>query len=318
MSDTPTNHQNDSGAEPRLGLALGGGGARGLSHVGALQVFEEEGIPIAAVAGVSIGAIVAGLYALDPDGKSLEQRLRETENTPAHQRRCRQMALGQERFCSRGVWSRVYYALKAVWLLLRLVGTGSAFTRTLHRGLVASLVPDCDMAELKLPFAALAVDFDTTENVVLDSGNLREACTAGSAIPCIFPLERLDGRMLADATAVCAVPVQVAREHLRCDIVIAIDVGGRLGPLEELNRGHKVAARLTAILSTRVNSPILADAEIVIRPALEEMSWTDFSSLKEPLQAGRAAATAALPEIRAAIDRWRSTGMRQDRKQGIT
>ncbi len=199
----------------RVTLALGGGAARGLAHVGILRAAEEEGVDVAAVAGTSMGAVVGGLWATGLDAAEIEG-----------------LVLGLD------------------WPRLGRVLLGSLLGTALH-DLLRDLFGSTLIEDLDRPFAAVCADYDTGEEVAVTRGPLADAVRASSAIPGLLAPLRLGGRTLADGALVAPVPVRAAR-GLADDPVVACNVlrlASRLEPATELalrstpRRGFNAAAR---------------------------------------------------------------------------
>ncbi|MCX7844384.1 MAG: patatin-like phospholipase family protein [Candidatus Bipolaricaulota bacterium] len=184
----------------RVGLALGAGGARGAAHVGVLKVLERAGIPVAAIAGASIGAMVGGAYAAGVPLARIEAE-----------------------------WLTASRAKLLKSFLPTFPRTGLSSGAGLRRYLRA-LLGDVRIEELPIPFAAVATDLDTGAAVVLRSGPLVEAICASTAIPGVFQPVRWEGRLLVDGGMVEPLPVRVCRE-LGAEVVIAVDTNPVPRPL---------------------------------------------------------------------------------------
>lgn len=192
-------------ATPRVGLALGSGGARGAAHVGVLKVLEREGIEVAAIAGSSIGAMVGGAYAAGLPLSRIEEEWL-TAN------RARLLRSFLPTFPRAGLSS------------------GAGLRRYLRE-----ILGDVRVEDLPTPFAAVATDLDTGEAVVLRRGPLVEAIRASTAIPGIFQPVRWEGRLLVDGGMVEPLPIPVCRE-LGAEVVIAVDVNPKPKPIAAQSR----------------------------------------------------------------------------------
>jgi NTE family protein len=197
------------GGKPRIGLALGGGGARGLAHVLVLELFDELGLKPCAIAGTSVGALIGALYASGMSGRKIHDLVERHLISHAEGRRAR---------------------LKKQTEFLKWVGPlvpdlkhgGMIKPDRFLRQLLGGITKD-RFEELEIPLIAVATDFWTGEEVVFDRGPLMPAIRASIAIPAVFPPLALDGRVLVDGGLVNVVPFS----HLkgRCDLTIAVDVG---------------------------------------------------------------------------------------------
>jgi NTE family protein len=262
------------GLPPMVALVLGGGAARGFAHVGVLQVLEEAGIPVELIVGTSVGSLVGAIYA---DGKDSRQLARIA------------VALDRGDFFD-------FSAGRAVF------GVGLAKGEKLAR-FVEQNVSHRRIEELPIPFAAVATDLDTGERVVLADGSVVEAVRASCAIPGVFEPVHARGRLLVDGGVVANLPVGVARD-LGADVVIAVDVSAVAGRAEPDNF-MDVLFRALNILVHRDTSEAARLADVVIVPAIGELELLDFDEKDRARQAGAAAARAALPAIREALERAR-------------
>ena len=281
-----------------VALALGGGGARGLAHIGVLAVLEEAGIPVAAIAGTSAGAVVGAMWIALGSAAAVTRRWREflaadilkalpdVRLTPTVSTRDNPLLILARRL-RRG--ALVTLALERTAVVTRAqLGEGVAF-----------LLPDVTIESLPVRFAAVATDFDTGEPVVLRRGPLRAALTASSAIPAIVPPFPFAGRYLTDGGTVADVPVAQACALARRP-VIAISVGESWGA-DDPEQITLVQAMVRAGNMTHkaLRDAHLRHADLVITPEVATLHWSEFSRLDEALAAGRAAAERALPRMRA-------------------
>lgn len=250
----------------RIGLALGGGAARGFAHIGVIQVLEENGIRPDLVAGTSAGSLVAALYAsgkTGPEMASLAALMDEGTIT-------------DWAFPGRG--------------LIR----GEALARyvreqTGHR----------PIEQMKLPLGIVATDLDSGAPILFQRGDTGVAVRASSAVPAVFQPVRIGSREYVDGGLVSPVPVRFARQ-MGAELVIAVDISS---PPDGQATGDvmKMLLQTFAIMGRSINSFELKEADIVLRPALTGVSSADFTARKRAIQAGREAALAALPQIKAKI-----------------
>jgi NTE family protein len=251
----------------RLGLALGGGSARGMAHVGVLDVLEREGIPIDCIAGTSAGSLVGAAYAAGIRG----QRLMD-------------MALAMR-------WHRI---ARPTWPWRGIV----SFAR-LDAYLIAEL-GDCTFADLALPYAAVATDLMTGEPVILREGRLAPAVRASSSVPGIVPPVKLGGRLLVDGGVCNNLPVSAVRA-LGADLVVA--VGLSHAPLHVPRDPLNMLVAAMDVLLLRAGDPP-ASADVYVPIPVEGLgSLVRLSRARDLVQLGRQAAEKALPAIRKALAR---------------
>src|SRR5437762_8607715 len=217
-----------SETRPKIGLALGGGGARGCAHIGILRALEEMHVPIDYIAGTSMGAVVGGMYASGMTTDEIDRALTTTDWRDALTDRTRYKDLAYRRKEDDNRYFTVFEAgLRGRHLTLP---TGLRSGQKLRFLLSSYLIPVAtvrDFSKLPVPFKAVAADIETGDAVVLDHGDLGEAIRASMSIPGVFSPIEIDGRLLVDGGIADNVPVDVVRA-MGADIVIAIDVGSPL------------------------------------------------------------------------------------------
>lgn len=285
---------------PRIGLVLSGGGARGAAHAGVLKVLEELNIPIDAVAGTSMGALVGGLYAAGMSAGEIDTLINTLDWQDAFRDRPPRTALGYRRkqddrnFLVRyslGVTSGDYK------LPLGLV-QGQKQTQIL-RGATLQAADINDFDQLPIPFRAVATDLETGEQVVMRNGDLTTAMRASMSAPGVFtPVER-EGRYLIDGGLVNNLPVDVARA-MNVDRLIVVDVTFPLLTQKQLLSPLAVSTQAFAIISQQNAArqrDSLGDNDLIIKPALGSMGSSEFSRVSEAERLGEAAARAALPSL---------------------
>lgn len=289
---------------PRIGLVLGGGGARGLAHIGVLRLLEELRVPVDCIAGTSMGSIIGGLYAAGMTPDEMERILEQTDwpavfsdNPPRAALPFR--AKQQQRIfltnASVGVKDRQIQLPKGLLqgqnLLLLLE----------ELALRAASIQDFD--QLKIPYRAVATDLATGERVVLRSGNLAKAMRASMSIPSILAPVEIDGRLLVDGGVSDNVPVDVARALCQPDVIIAVDVGAPLEAANQLTSVLSITNQLTSILTVRSAQEqikTLGKKDILITPELSGLSSIAFERAADAIRAGYNAAFAR----RTVLRRW--------------
>ncbi|GAE24130.1 serine protease [Halalkalibacter wakoensis JCM 9140] len=258
------------GERPKIGLALGSGGARGFAHIGVLKVLEEEQIPIDYIAGSSMGALVGSLYGV---GQS-----------PAH----------LERFAT--LFRRKYFIDFIVPKLGFVAGVKA-------KEVIRMLAKDKKLEELHPPVAVVATDIKNGERVVLRKGDVATAVRASIAIPGIFVPEKVEDRLLVDGGVIDRVPVSVVKE-MGADVTIAVDVSYfRTEP--ELNTVYDIIMQSMDIMARELVRVQEIDSSIMLRPIVEHSSSLDFSQVERLIERGEEAAREQLPEIRRCMETWK-------------
>lgn len=263
---------------PKIGLALGGGAAKGFAHVGVIKVLEAAGLTPTVVAGTSAGSVVGALYASGLSGFALQEQ---------------SFALDEERIKD-----------------LTLFGVGGVIKGDKLQAYVNELIKNRPLEQMSKPFAAVATDLDSGERVIFTRGNTGQAVRASCSVPGVFQPALIGGKRYVDGGLVSPVPVDAARQ-LGADIVIAVDIsskardGKAAGMLSNLNQ-------TITIMGQKLGEQEMTRAEVVIRPRVGQIGATDLDQKHVAVLEGEKAAQAALPQIRAAIERWQQAQLARD------
>jgi len=285
---------------PRIGLVLSGGGARGAAHIGVLEVLEALHVPIDAIAGTSMGAVVGGLYASGLTPKEIAAALSSVNWQRALRDRPPRNELSFRRK-QEDIEFPVHLPLGirgGKLLLPKGLIEGETLTLMLRRlTLPVERIQDFD--DLPTPFRAVATDLATGEPVVMRAGDLTTAMRASVSAPGLFsPVER-EGRLLVDGGIAENLPIDIARE-MHVDALIVVDVGFPLYPRAKLQSPAAISNQMLAILIRRESQRQLAQLtsrDILITPQLGDASSFDFGIVKRAIGAGIAAARASAPEL---------------------
>jgi NTE family protein len=287
----------------KVALTLGGGGARGLAHVGVLKVLQREGIRIDMVVGTSIGAVAGAIFAQTLDAESVHQRFRDFLLSPEFKNSG--LDLFRKPEAAENFFGQVATYVKER-IVINLAHSRPSLVKSWRlQKAIERMVDEANIEELKLTFAAVAGDLRTGQEVVFTEGSVRQAVAASSSIPGFLPPVELDGMLLADGAIVSPVPVRPARK-LGADLVIAVDVSQDLDPEPEIENVIDVVFRTNLITAKRYNALLLEQADAVIRPQVGQVHWSEFKRLEELVEEGARATKAALPQIAEAIDRRRT------------
>lgn len=299
------------GERPKIGLVLSGGGARGFAHAGVLRVLEQLRIPIDAVAGTSMGAVVGGLYASGMSAAAIEELANSTDwNAAFRDRSPRGNMSFRRKQDDREYLVRFPLGVKGGRLRVpRGLIQGQKLAQILRRETVAVAGID-DFDRLPSRFRAIATDLETGERRVLAAGDLTEAVRASMSAPGVFAPVEMNGRLLVDGGLVENLPVDVAKE-MGVDVVIAVDVGYQLVDRRNLNSALAVSNQMLTIMmqhETKRQRSLLSGPDILIEPALGNKLSMDFSGVSELITQGADATRAQAARLEAlALDetRWR-------------
>lgn len=280
----------------KVGIALGGGAARGLAHIGVIRGLVREGIPIDVVTGTSMGAVIGGAFAATEDIAEVERRVRALLSSDAFRRT--RLAFLKETKHSRGslLYSVTNLVRRGVLYGLSTMQGSFLSAEEFVRSLEA-ILPDVDTAKTPIRFAATAVDLESAEEVVLGSGSLRAVAAASSAIPGLLPPRRLNGRLLVDGGWVDKIPILPAF-RLGADLVLGVDISADLEEARTYQRGIDVVIRANLIKDVVLTSIMRRMADVVVVPAVRHIHWADFESAEYCIEAGERAAEEAAPKIR--------------------
>jgi NTE family protein len=287
----------DAVARPRIGLVLGGGGARGAAHIGVLEVLERLRVPVDCVAGTSMGALVAGAWAAGLTPAAMREELARadwadmfqdnpdyTELNPRNKRLSQRFLPGTES----GVTEQGVTAPPGV--------VSGQKIKLFFNQLVRADIGQRDMAALPLKVSIIATDIGTGARVVFRDGSLSEAMRASMSVPGLMAPYDIGGRKLVDGGLVDNVPIREVRERCQADVVIAVNVGSPLLKPEEVSGLLSVSAQMVAILTEQNVSQSLATLtpnDIYIKPDLDGITAADFTRHAEAADRGRTAAEGA-------------------------
>lgn len=255
----------------KVGLALSSGGARGIAHIGVLEVLEKEGIPVDMIAGTSFGALIGAAYASGKSFAEIEDRAAE---------------LGSRRF--------------SLLLDLVLPRTGLIRGRRMEN-LMRSAVGDVEFSDLRIPLACVATDIVSGEEVVIRDGLVWRAVRASFSPPVMVAVAKWQGKYLVDGALVNPVPVSVLKE-MGADFVIAVNAI----PHRSRGQGKEpnifgIMLQIQNISSNRLVKTCLNGADIVIEPQLRHVGAGHYHRTEECIQQGALAAQKSIPEIKKAI-----------------
>ncbi len=262
----------------KVGLALGSGAARGLAHIGVLEVLEKEGIPIDMIAGTSAGAAIGALYAEGKDASVIKSLTLDLS------------------------WRRL-----ASMVDLALPRTGFIRGRKIKDLLALLIGGDIKFSDLRIPFACVAADIMTGEEIVFSHGSVLDGIRASISIPVIFTVVKWKGRYLVDGGLVNPVPVSVLRE-MGADLIIAVNVipavrhrAQRVEKVKEPNIISVIMQSLYIASYSAVRSS-LEGADIVIEPEMADITYGDFSRAEECILQGALATQGSIPEIKRQLE----------------
>ncbi|PHR59992.1 MAG: hypothetical protein COA43_08475 [Robiginitomaculum sp.] len=285
---------------PTIGLVLGGGGARGLSHIGVIKALEDNHIPIDVIAGTSMGAIIGSLYASGYTADELVEISNELDwGDMFNDKTSRSRSSFRRKSEEFGFLTKYKITFNDGKLVLpRGIIQGQNLFLELSR-LLAHARTDASFDDLPIPFRPIATDLSTGEPVVMKSGDLATAVFASMAIPGLIPPVEREGKYLVDGGLSNNVPVNIARE-MGADIVIVVNVGTNPKPVEEISSFIEVL-RQTQIILTKNNTEFqiatMNTKDMLVIPKLEGLSAASFDKVKELVAHGQDATHLLAPSF---------------------
>ena len=254
----------------RIGLALGGGAARGFAHIGVIKALEAQGIYADIVVGTSAGSVVGALYAAGYDGFALQKLAMEMDE-----------------------------AMISDWALPLFGKSSGVLKGEALQTFVNKAVKNQPMEKLKRKFGAVATDLQSGQPILFQRGNTGQAVRASSSVPGVFQPVRIGDRNYVDGGLVAPVPVRYARE-MGADFVIAVNISTQAEAQQAVS-SVEVLLQTFSIMGQRLNYHELKDADIVIQPGLGKMGSVDFNNRNVAVLAGEQAAAAVMAQLKAKL-----------------
>ena len=254
----------------KIGLALGGGAARGFAHIGVIKALEAQGIYPDIVVGTSAGSVVGAMYAAGSSGFDLQKTAMDMDE-----------------------------ATISDWALPLFGKSSGVLKGEALQSYVNKAVKNVPMEKLKIRFGAVATDMKSGQPILFQRGNTGQAVRASSSVPSVFQPVVIGGHSYVDGGLVAPVPVRFAKE-MGADFVIAVNISTQTDAQASVS-SVEVLLQTFAIMGQRLNHHELKDADIVIQPALGKMGGGDFAGRNLAILAGEQAAAAVMPQIKARL-----------------
>ncbi len=292
----------------KVGLALGGGGARGLAHLGVLKALEEEKIPIDAIAGTSMGAVVGGAYAQMGDIRELIPLARDLIAKF-------DLKSGWVKFLSHegekskktkeSLLKELSYFVRR--RLIYVVGASRISLEPQEKLMdpLKMVLKDEPVENAKIPFVAVAVDLVSGREMILKKGSMIEALYASSSIEGIFPPLRTDNQLLSDGGVTSLVPVDAVRK-LGANFVIGVNIPETIRQETKFASGIEVILRADALTREKLNNLMLKECDVVITPEVRTIHWANFGRLDECILKGYEATKGKIKEIKEKMEKRKS------------
>lgn len=251
----------------KIGLALGGGAARGFAHIGVIKALESQGINADIVTGTSAGSVVGALYAAGNSGFALQK-----------------MAFDMDE------------AAISDWALPLFGKSSGVLKGEALQSYVNKAVGGASLEKLKIPFGVVATDLKNGQPILFQRGNTGLAVRASSAVPGVFQPVVIAGHTYVDGGLVAPVPVRFARD-MGADFIIAVNISSQTDSQKAIS-SMEVLMQTFAIMGQRINQFELKDADVVIQPSLGTMKGNDFNSRNQAILAGEQATFAVMAQLK--------------------
>lgn len=271
----------------KIGLALGGGGARGLAHIGVLRVLERYHIPIHIIVGTSMGAAIGGVYSALKDLSLLEDialHLSQEESIFNLEISFQKIIPKNERY----VLKRFSTLIRWIYLWTKGIKDKSLVNQEGILKMLTQVLGERTFKDTKLPFACVATRLENGGSVILKEGEMVEAIMASIAIPGIFPPVRINGELMVDGGVVEEVPVEAAF-WMGADKIIAVETPEEIGK-RDFPTGFDIFTQADVIKSQELRRLKSAFADVLISPEVRHINWASFSKAQECIRRGEEAA----------------------------
>jgi len=284
----------------KVALALGGGGARGCAHIGVLKVLERANIPVDLVTGSSIGAVVGALYTNTGSALKAEERFKEFLLSEEYKKSG--LDLFKRKEPAENFFGQVAKLVKERVVVNLAQSKPSLVSGKRLQAAMDFLIPDGRIEDTKIPFFPVASNLLNGRRIIFKEGDMRAIVSASASIPGFLPPYQVNGYLLVDGSVVCPIPVEPARE-LGADVVIAVDVGQQLNEHADLNNVINIIFQANHMTARHFNLHLLKMADVVIRPNVGQVHWSEFKLLRYIIEEGERVAEEALPQIQRLVNR---------------
>jgi len=280
-------------------LALGGGGARGVAHLGVIEVLRAVPINIERYVGVSIGSLAGALCAVDDDCDRVQLNVVEYLTSPEFQHKQAELFLAAPEADEPAVsglfawYHQIRKYIGARRKLVHLFSKPALLEAGVMQDVVDALIPDINIQDTTIPLSIVALDLLSGKKVELTEGSLQQAVMASAAIPGVFPPVKWDNMLLCDVGMMDAIPAKIAKSYCT-GLTIAVDVSGIIEPIDKCETAGDIFLRLYDIGEPLIREYTRGIADLLIRPDVSHMPWYDFSDPAALIQLGRDAAQSYL------------------------
>jgi NTE family protein len=284
----------------KIGLVLGGGGARGLAHIGVLQTLQAYDIPIDVVTGTSMGAMVGAVFAQKPDADFVERKFRSYIKSDGFASLGGSQVRQNHAYEPEDLLHQLSREIKRRVVINMAAHRKSLLKTERLQKAIESVMEDSTIENTVLPYACAAVDLTVGNEVIFTEGPIRKAVLASAAIPGFIPPVENSGHQLVDGSVCMNFPIEAARK-LGADIIIAVNVSADIDPGVEADNVVDIIIRSNLAATAKINQLLLQSADFVINPPIGNIAWTAFEELDLLIEKGQAETQRSIPELKRLI-----------------
>ena len=284
--------------QPFLGLALGGGGARGAAHIGVLQELHQGGVKIDTIAGTSAGSVIGAMYAATGDPFWVENRFRDfIKSKPFSGLRSKRLTKGGD---PDSVFDQIAKKVSDQYVMMMSLKRRSIIKKDPLLKAIKFLLPVSTFKELKVPLKVISTDLNSCEDRIDDSGDLIEAVVRSCSIPGFVEPSELNNEIIVDGGVGMPIPVPAIKKE--CVFTLAIDISRyQLKPMKKVNM-MEIIKRADMVTSLRLKARLSEEADFVISPNTMGLHWSDFDQFETLIEKGKDAARISLDQLKTSIN----------------
>lgn len=280
-----------------LGLALGGGAARGLAHLGVIRVLEQAGIKPTLIAGTSVGSIIGGIYASHAVIEDAISEIKTYLNSSYFNQARLTFIKEADREQESGYYALVKRFIQNSYFFAISTTQAGFITEETLRTNLEHILPKVRLEDCEIPFGVTMANLTTGKIQYVTQGDLIDHVLASSSIPGIFPPVKLGRDFFIDGSWVEPIPVELAR-NMGADFVLAVDVAPNIGKDEPDYTGFTINVRANEATRLALKEQILKSADFVVSVDLPDQHWADFMRIDECVEAGEEAMRKKLPHLK--------------------
>jgi len=281
-----------------LGIALGGGGVRGAAHVGVLQELDRAGIKIDTISGVSAGAVIGAMYAYSLDANWIEKKFRQIWSSHIMKNNLQKYLINSNPSLS--FLNRLNISFNNLTLAFMGLFRNYIFDSKYLIRILDELIPESSFEKMKIPLKIIATNISTGEDLIYESGNIKDAIIKSCAIPGVFKPINNGNNLLVDGGVGMPIPIEPLLST--CQFIIAVDIGCyKFQKLENPNIAD-LKTRANIITSNRLKTLLSYQADYIIRPDTRGFHWSRFEKAETLLNSGKLAVVENIGILREKID----------------